>query len=170
MILFSATYIFYRKRKAYIEKENVDRKTSFPRAALYGEENVGSLKYKDVFWYLLIPKESPLFELPRFIKKDGKLSLSVLKPSAKERLLKVRPKDIEVLGPICPKCGALFEESETFFGKYIWVCTECDFEKKNKYSYHDEWKKALLKAREEFKKYVNSGEIKNLQLNSEYLP
>lgn len=164
MILLFAVYIFYHKRKRVIEDRNLDRKTAVPRLALYGEEKIGFLNYKDVFWDLLIPADIPVIELnlASGVKKFSK-------SSDKERLLKIKPNDIVLLGPLCPKCGELFEESENFFGRYIWECTECEFKKKNKYSYHDEKKKALLIAREEFKKFRAGLEPKNIQLYQRFL-
>lgn len=159
LILFSVVLIFYHRRKAEVDKKNIDRRVNdFRIPTLGGEEEIGLLEYKNIFWSLLIPKELPFF------------NPFASEPSARERLLKLDPEKIELeYWPLCPECGTRIEESDTFFGRYLWKCKKCDFKKKNRHSYYDEGKKATLKAREEFKKFMKGMETKNFLIYKKYL-
>jgi len=160
IIILLFLFIFYRRRKHIVEKRNLDIKTLSSKFSPYGEEEIGRLEYKDVLWKLLIPKEFPTPSLSQFSE-----------PRPKKRLLKVKPRDIEVHGPICPRCEELFEESETFFGRYIWECTGCEFKKKNRHSCYDERRKETLKAREKFRKFMEDKNIetKNFLIYKKFL-
>ncbi|NQS90643.1 hypothetical protein HQ584_12740 [Patescibacteria group bacterium] len=156
IIFFLAVLTFFLKRKSSVDKSNLDRKVSdFRMPSVFGEEDIGVFKYNKVGWTLSIPKA---------------LSLNPFySPSKKERLLKLVPEEIGLdYFPFCPECVAQLEESDTFFGRYLWKCKKCEFKKKNRNSFHDEKKKATLKAREEFKKFIKGMETENFALFEKY--
>ena len=99
---------------------------------LYGWKNIGKLEYAGVLWRLRAP---------------GPETFKNFDPSD------VSPSDIEAeIPPRCPKCETELEQSNNFFGGYIWKCVNCGFEKKNKYSYYKESDRVEKIARRDWEK------------------
>ncbi|MBA7605771.1 hypothetical protein ES703_12906 [subsurface metagenome] len=99
----------------------------------YGDwRNVGKLKYADVIWIVRAPAP-PWYELDP-------------KP--------ITPDDLDVdTPPRCPKCETEIEQTQSFWGGYIWKCVKCGFKKRNSESYYREEERVKKIARRDFEMY-----------------
>jgi len=97
-----------------------------------GWRNIGKLKYADVIWIVRAPAP-PWHELdPEPI-------------SAYDLDLQTPPR--------CPKCETEIEQTQSFWGGYIWKCVKCGFHKRNRESYYREEERAKKIARRDFEIY-----------------
>jgi len=97
-----------------------------------GWRNVGKLKYADVIWIVRAPA-TPWYELDP-------------KPITSQDL------DIDI-PPRCPECETEIEQTQSFWGGYIWKCVKCGFQKRNRESYYREEERAKKIARRDFEMY-----------------
>lgn len=77
--------------------------------ARYGYISHGSIEYNKVIWRIRSPKSDI----------HGNYSRSSI--------------DVEI-PPRCPNCETEIEQSNSFWGGYIWKCVMCDFKKRNRES------------------------------------
>lgn len=97
-----------------------------------GWRNIGKLKYADVVWIVRAPTP-PWYELDP-------------KP--------ITPHDLDIdTPPRCPKCETEIEQTQGFWGGYIWKCVKCGFKKRNPKSYYREEERAKKIARRDFEMY-----------------
>ena len=90
--------------------------------APYGWVPLGEIEYNEVIWRFRSPKSTPY----------GDYSKSDI--------------DVET-PPRCPNCETELEQSNSFWGGYIWKCLVCDFKKRNRESYYTEEERVKKIAR-----------------------
>lgn len=97
-----------------------------------GWRNIGKLEYADVIWIVRAPAP-PWYELnPEPITSHD---LDIDTP------------------PRCPKCETEIEQTQSFWGGYIWKCVNCGFQKRNRESYYKEEERAKKIAGRKFEMY-----------------
>jgi len=105
-----------RYRIKHLRKEG-HSSISIISAPYGGWRTIGKLKYADVIWIVRAPAP-PLLEL---------------EPEP------ITPHDLDIdTPPRCPKCETEIEQTQSFWGGYIWKCVRCGFRKRNRDSYYQE--------------------------------
>jgi ribosomal protein L37AE/L43A len=101
----------------------------------YGDwMDVGRLNYAGVIWIVRAPK-------PPWHQLDAE-------PISVDDLELQTP-------PRCPKCETEIEQTQSFWGGYIWKCVRCGFKKRNSESYYREEERAKKIARREFEIHLS---------------
>lgn len=102
----------------------------------YGYENIASLNYLGVKWLIQIPRKS-----------DKEKVYDMYLMSAQN----IRKSDINIdCNPICIKCNCEIIEKRTIFGKYKYICPNCNSIIKNKKSIIDNRNIVLKIARSKY--------------------
>jgi len=131
--------IVIRRRIKQLQKSNAGPRIFVISTPPFGWINIGKLNYAGVVW---------------------RIRASAPPPWESFNPLRVSPSSIEVeTPPRCPECETELEESQRFWGGYIWKCVGCGFLKKNRDSYYKESKRAEKIARRKWEKqkYDSSG-------------
>jgi len=128
--------IRYRTRHLRKESQSTISIISVPYG---GWRNIGKLKYADVIWIVRAPAP-PWYELS---------------PEP------ITPHDLDIdTPPRCSKCETEIEQSQSFWGGYVWKCVKCGFQKRNRESYYKEEERAKKIARREFEMYQSKANNK----------
>ena len=85
-------------------------------ASRYGYEEIGSsIEYEGLKWRIIAPRAGP------YDRSDLDTS---------PNRLRIR------MPPRCPKCETEIEQSQSFWGGYVWKCVACGFKKKSRDSFN----------------------------------
>lgn len=117
-------------RIKYIRQQNQGAPFGIATFPIDGWKEIAELVHKDVIWIVRVPKSCFSINSCDEINVDST--------------------------PRCPECKTKLEQSDSFFGGYIWKCVYCGFNKRNKDSWYKESERAKKIAQREFEK-----EIKN---------